>query len=417
MTVKLTALLGLGLAYAGSNDESIKEVLSESLEDFSFGFDVSAFTALAYGLIYLGSGDEEIIGSLFYVLCERNEGGKKNLMESPFTLLYVLGIGLVLLGKQKEADLIIETFQIEEFSQDLRQYIKTILTLCAYAGSGNVVKIQELQQLVAKKKDTHTKVKQVAIIGMSFMSIGESIGSEMLPRSFNHFLQFGDASIKKAVTLALALLSPSDPKITTSDTLLKYIFDADKDIAINAIFGIGIISAGTNNSRLGTNLRKMAGAYAEEPNVLSIIRITQGLLNLGKGAITLNPSLSNGLLLSETSLAGLLISILSFTEGDKLICGKYQFLIYSLCLSMRPRMVMSLNGKNEMKPISVVVGQAVDTIGMNGNPKSISGFQVNTTPILMNIGERCELNGDDYKSETTVIEDVIIVRENTDKRN
>lgn len=207
MTVKLTALLGLGLAYAGSQNEDLKPVLAESLEDFSFGYDVSAFTALTYGLVYLGSNDEEIVGSLFYVLCERNEGGKKKLIDSPYTLLYTLGVGLVLLGKQKDADLIIETFQVEEFPADLRLYIKTLLTILAYAGSGNVSKIQELQHLVAKKKDDiNSKTKQLAIIGMSIIALGEDIGTEMLPRSFNHFLQFGDVNVKKAVTLATSIL-------------------------------------------------------------------------------------------------------------------------------------------------------------------------------------------------------------------
>lgn len=67
LTVKLTALLGLGLAFCGSQNEDIKPILSEALEDFSFGFDVSSFTSLCYGLIYLASGDEETIGTLFYV--------------------------------------------------------------------------------------------------------------------------------------------------------------------------------------------------------------------------------------------------------------------------------------------------------------------------------------------------------------
>ncbi len=346
---------------------------------------------------------------------ERNEGGKKSLIDSPFTLLYVLGIGLVLFGKQKDADIIIDTFQIEDFPADLRIYVKTLLTLCAYAGSGNVVKIQELQQLVAKK-ETHAKVKQIAIIGMSVIALGENIGTEMLPRLFNHFLQFGDVNVKKAVLLSLSLLSPSDPKMTTNDVLLKYIFDNDKEVATNAIFGLGLISAGTNNSRLGTNLRKMAASYSEDQSILPIIRIAQGMLNMGKGALTLNPIMSNGLLVNEQSFAGLIIAVLCFTEGENLICGKFQYLIYTLCLSMKPKMVMTLNEKLQMQPISVVVGQAVDTVGMTGNPKTISGFQVNTTPLLMNKGERCELNGDDYISEVSVLEDVIIVRENKEKR-
>lgn len=353
---------------------------------------------------------------MFYVLCERNEGGKKILLDSPFLLLYVLGIGLVLLGKQKEADLIIETFQIEEFPNDLRVYIKTLLTVCAYAGSGNVVKIQELQQLVSKK-EIHNKVKQIAIIGMAVIAMGEGIGMEMLPRLYNHFLQFGDTGIKQAVLLGLSLLSPSDSKITTSDTLLKHVFDSDRQIVINSIFGLGLIAAGTNNSRLCTNLRKLAASYADDQSILSIIRISQGLISLGKGALSLCPTYSNGFLTSKLCLSGLLISVLSFTEGESLLLGKHQYLLYSLCLSMRPNMVITLNEDLELKPISVILGQAVDTVGMHGNPKSISGYQVNTTPLLLKIGERCELNGDDYISESSIIEDVVIVKENKKKYN
>lgn len=101
----------------------------------------------------------------------------------------------------------IEATQIEDFPEDLRLYIKVLLTICAYAGSGNVIKIQELQQLVAKKKgEINPKTKQLAIIGLSIIALGEEMGMEMLPRSFNHFLQFGDVSVKKAVSLAYAVL-------------------------------------------------------------------------------------------------------------------------------------------------------------------------------------------------------------------
>jgi len=56
--------------------------------------------------------------------------------------------------------------------------------------------------------------------------------------------------------------------------------------------------------------------------------------------MSLNPVYSNNFLMNNVALAGLLISLLSFTEAESLICGKYQFLLYSLCLAMRPRMTM-----------------------------------------------------------------------------
>jgi len=121
--------------------------------------------------------------------------------------LFILGIGFIIFGNQKDADLMIEATQIDEFPTDLKLYIKTLLTICAYAGSGNVIKIQELQQLVAKKKgEIHEQVKMLAVIGMSIIALGEDIGMEMLPRSFNHFLQFGDVTIKKSISLAYAVL-------------------------------------------------------------------------------------------------------------------------------------------------------------------------------------------------------------------
>ena len=35
--------------------------------------------------------------------------------------------------------------------------------------------------------------------------------------------------------------------------------------------------------------------------------------------------------------------------------------------------------------------QAVDVVGQAGNPKTITGFQTHTTPVLLAFGERAEL--------------------------
>ena len=98
LTVKTSALFGLGLAYAGSQNDDLNQPLLEVLEDFSFGFEASAFTSLSFGLAFLGSGNDEVIGNLISILIARNDGGKGKLMESPYLVLYLLGLGLALLG-------------------------------------------------------------------------------------------------------------------------------------------------------------------------------------------------------------------------------------------------------------------------------------------------------------------------------
>jgi hypothetical protein len=41
--------------------------------------------------------------------------------------------------------------------------------------------------------------------------------------------------------------------------------------------------------------------------------------------------------------------------------------------------------------VTVRVGQAVDTVGQAGRPKTITGFQTHSTPVLLAHSERAEL--------------------------
>ena len=52
-----------------------------------------------------------------------------------------------------------------------------------------------------------------------------------------------------------------------------------------------------------------------------------------------------------------------------------------------------------LKPLSVPVrvGQAVDVVGQAGRPKTITGFQTHTTPVLLATGDRAELATEKYR--------------------
>jgi len=418
LDIKISAVFGLGLAAAGSQNQKLHEILNGLLGDFSYGFEMSAFVSLALGLIFLGSSDEDVFNDLFSILMTRNEGGKTKIFESPFFVIYILGMGLLCLGKQKDNDFMIDTLvSIEEFSKDMRDYMKTMLISFSYAGSGNVAKVQELMQIIAKSnEDVNPKVQSIAVIGCPLIAIGEEVGTEMLSRSFNHFLQFGDINTKKAVSLAIALLNLSNPKVHVIDSLTKFCYDTDKTVAMNAIFGMGLVSSGSNNSRVGGLLRSLAGYYSEDANPLFMIRISQGLLYMGKGLLSLDPVYSHKLLINKKSLAGILITLFSFTETEALICAKHQFLLYSLALAMKPKFVMTVDENLKPKDVQLMIGQAVDIVGQTGNPRTISGFQIHTSPAVINSGERCEINGEDFVPYSDVMEGVVIVKEKERKK-
>ena len=70
------------------------------------------------------------------------------------------------------------------------------------------------------------------------------------------------------------------------------------------------------------------------------------------------------------------------------ILDKYHYILFFLTISMNPRvcttMIASDSDPNKlnMLPINVRVGQAVETVGQAGRPKTITGFQVSILYIV-----------------------------------
>lgn len=79
---------------------------------------------------------------------------------------------------------------------------------------------------------------------------------------------------------------------------------------------------------------------------------------------------------------------------------------------MRPRFLITLDENLENLPVSVRVGQAVDTVGQAGRPKTITGFQTHTTPVVIGYGERAELATEEYVSMGGVLEGFVILQKN-----
>lgn len=51
-------------------------------------------------------------------------------------------------------------------------------------------------------------------------------------------------------------------------------------------------------------------------------------------------------------------------------------------------------------------------VGQAGKPKTITGFQTHTTPVLLAYGERAELATEEYIALTPVLEGFVILRKN-----
>ena len=76
---------------------------------------------------------------------------------------------------------------------------------------------------------------------------------------------------------------------------------------------------------------------------------------------------------------------------------------------MAPRFLFTVDVNLNLLPVSVRVGQAVETVGQAGNPKTITGFQTHTTPVLLGVDDRAELASDELCSKSHILEGVVIV--------
>lgn len=267
-TMRIGAIVGLGLAYVGSNRDAVLTLLTPVFTDSKSTMEVIGMAGLACGMIAVGSGNPDVTDTIMQTIMEKSDSE----LRDTYARFLPLGLGLCHLGRQEGVEAIIAALEV--ISEPFKSMAVTMVEICAYAGTGNVVKVQQLLHICSehyesereesrsdKSKDkSSTKEKDekekdlsgrqaVAVLGIALIAMGEDIGSEMAFRTFGHLLRYCEPSIRRAVPLALGLISVSNPKLSILDTLSKFSHDSDSEVAHNAIFAMGLVGAGTNNAR------------------------------------------------------------------------------------------------------------------------------------------------------------------------
>lgn len=409
--VRMAAVMGLGLSYAGSNREDLLEYLLPIVEDSGLEISLSAMASVALGMIFVGSSNHEVAQAIAMQLMDDE---RQKQLKDKWARFMALGLALLYFGRQEEVDVILDILKAVE--HPMARPTATLASVCAWAGTGAVLKLQELLHICndpIEDKDENKGdqlVQSYAVLGLSLIAMGEDVGQDMVLRQFGHLMHYGEANIRKAVPLAMGLISPSNPQMKIYDTLSRYSHDNDNDVAINAIFSMGLVGAGTNNARLAQLLRQLASYYHRDQNSLFMVRIAQGLLHMGKGTMTLNPFHTDRQVLSRVAAAGLLTILVSLIDAKQFVLAEAHYLLYFLVAAMYPRFLITLD--EDLKPltVNVRVGQAVDVVGQAGRPKTITGWQTQSTPVLLAYGERAELEDEQYICLGSTLEGLVILR-------
>jgi len=282
-------------------------------------------------------------------------------------------------------------------------FVSQLLECCAFYGTGDVLALQRFLSWE----------NELMPLAAAANASGERLMQQMLLRLFDRMLQLGSDTQRRVVPLALGLAFVSDPRLEVVDILSKLSHDGDSEIAAGAILAMGFTAAGTNQARVAGLLRELSAFYAEDPSMLFMVRLAQGLTHAGRGLLTFAPFSADATVVDAVAAAGLLtVLVLCLGAGSlrETLLGRHHWFLYALALAARPRFLVTLDADTQQPvPVLVRVGQAVDTVGQAGRPRGITGFQTHTTPVLIGVGERAELASDEWACYAPVLEGLVLV--------
>ncbi|KAK8265180.1 hypothetical protein V6Z11_D12G161800 [Gossypium hirsutum] len=362
-SIQIGAIMGLGIAYAGAQDEQVSLSLSPAIfywiltaihKHENVPLDVIAFTAISLGLVDVGSCNEEVSQAIADALTGKTEGVEATSEVS------------------------------KSFSENMRNYVDITLLSCAHAETGNVLTVQKLLGHCSHLENAETS-QDSAVLGIAMVAMAKEVGLEMSICSLKLLLQYGEQKIRRAVPLALGLLCISNPKVNMMDTLSRLSHDTDLEVAMATVISLGLIGARTDNASIAGMLRNLSISCTIH------VRIAQGLVHMGKGLLTLNPYHSDRLFCSPTALVGLVTMLHPCLDLKSIILGKYHFVLYYLVLAMK-----------------VCFSIPVCHLLSSFQSKDVNDFG------LLAAGEKAELATEKYVPLSPILEGYVILIENTE---
>ena len=406
--IQLGVIFGLAMTYAGSEREDILETLDEKFMG-SQNPEIYSFAALAIGLIFVGSCNDAALTPLMNLFSDfvEDDTSKK------YIPILSLGLGLIFLGQQSKCEGAVEFLNTLN-SNILCKFAQTTVSSCAYAGTGNVLEIQKLLRICSGDDSIQ---HSAAVIGIAIIALGDSVSCQMSQRMFEHILQYGKPSARLMVPIAYALTSISNPSPELIDTLHRVGHDTDINVCKNVALAIGLLSAGTQNTRAINTLRALESFHKENSQIVSMLQISEGLTQLGQGLMTLSPTYGDNTLLNPVALSSLLTIAYSCINSDGFLLEQEPLIMFFISPAISQRFLVTLDENLNIIRLQVRVGTAIDVVGQAGKPRSITGFQTLDTPVILASGQRAEFVDDSYEPLSPILEGFVIVRKKESQKS
>jgi 26S proteasome regulatory subunit N1 len=153
--IRSGAVLALGLAYAGARRAEVSELLVPVAMDGDSPPELAGLAALSLGLVFCASADPDVVEALLTALMAR----PAHELATPGAKQMALGLGLLFLGRQEAAEATAEVARAA-LHPKIARYASVTLDALAYAGTGNVLKVQELLAVCGEHPEAEHRAEQ-----------------------------------------------------------------------------------------------------------------------------------------------------------------------------------------------------------------------------------------------------------------
>ncbi|WUR02428.1 proteasome subunit RPN1 (RPN1) [Vairimorpha necatrix] len=382
-------LLGIQSMYCNTFEEELKVLLTPLI--YSENIEISSFAAFTLGSIFVGTGDEELLSLILQMYIE-----KEDYADTHYFKLIMLGLAL-LFYRRPDLDCIIDNmdFTYARHAAILIKGFQNIKT-----GDHNMV---EDILTNAFSGETDGLLESLALLSCCLVGLGDDLAMQMISRICTSSQILESPHLKSVLPLCYSLLFPSTMNQNIVDNLEKNINSGDSSIVIPSLYALGIVGCGTVSGKIQKILDSHYSQAYKDPKLGTILRISNGLLSLGKGLSSISYSLFDKSCIIPKNFIGLFTTTFLMLDSfsSPLLSGN-TFLFYLLNQSFIPKYIVT------QKKTNIRIGTPVNTVGVVGDPRRITSMQTHSTPVIINGNERAEI---DEMCYTSFIEDVIILKD------
>ncbi|GLV32948.1 Regulatory particle non-ATPase 1 [Carabus blaptoides fortunei] len=219
--LQIGAVFGLGMAYAGTNHQAVLNLLLPVILTPNISAELLAVTSVSCGLIAVSTCNSDVTSVILQKLIDSQHNAL--IIGGSYKKLILLGLGLCYLGRKDAIEAI--TAALEVFPDPFKTLAQTIVQVCAYTGTNDVLIVQEFLHICSERYELPEREPDTKTTCCDTITVNKISSGETKKYSIDNDKK---SSANKTITISIDEIPTTDPKKSLSDTIKISIGESTK---------------------------------------------------------------------------------------------------------------------------------------------------------------------------------------------